>query len=79
MNDLPLFAASSMEEDPTWSVTRLNEAISHALSGRFPQEIWVRGEIQGLARTRMRKHWYFELVEKDEYGDGVKGKLSVAL
>lgn len=79
MNDLPLFAASSLEEDATWSVTRLNEAISHALSERFPQEIWVRGEIQGLARTRMRKHWYFELVEKDEYGDGVKGKLSVAL
>ncbi len=79
MNDLPLFATTSPQDDATWSVTRLNEAISHALSERFPQEIWVRGEIQGLARTRMRKHWYFELVEKEEFGDGVKGKLSVAL
>ena len=79
MNELPLFSGSGQSEETTWSVERLNAAISGALQDRFPQEIWVRGEIQGLSRTRMRKHWYFELVEKDALGDGVKARLSVAL
>ncbi len=79
MDDLPLFAPSDPGGGTTWSVARLNEAISIALQDRFPGEIWVKGEIQGLSRTRMRKHWYFELVEKKPLGEGVKARLSVAL
>ncbi len=79
MDDLPLFSGVEPPDETTWSVARLNEAIQSALQERFPREVWVRGEIQGLARTRMRKHWYFELVEKEARGDGVKARLSVAL
>jgi exodeoxyribonuclease VII large subunit len=77
----PLFAPPEPEpqEPPTWSVLELNRAIEAALQQAFPEEIWLRGEIQGLGRTRMRRHWYFELVEKDPDSDQVKGKVSVAL
>lgn len=84
MEDIgPLFAGPPPEEEPsgppTWGVQELNAAIDAALKRSFPGEIWVRGEIQGLARTRMRRHWYFELVEKDPASDRVLAKVSVAL
>jgi len=57
----PLFASQSEsselpESEHTYGVLELNEAISDALERAFPGEIWVRGEIQGLARNRGRKH-----------------------
>lgn len=63
----------------TWGVLELNQGIERALKHAFPGEIWLRGEIQGLARTRMRKHNYFELVEKDPGSDQVLATISVAL
>lgn len=64
---------------PTWSVLEFNRAVEGALQDAFPGEFWIRGEIQGLARTRARKHWYFELVEKDPDGDAPLAKVSIAL
>ncbi len=78
----PLFRsaeASPSAAEATLGVLELNEAIDAALRRGFPREIWVRGEIQGLARTRMRRHWYFELVEKDPRSDQVLAKVSIAL
>lgn len=80
----PLFAQPDPDEPfeegpPTWSVLELNRAIETALQQAFPSEVWLRGEIQGLARTRMRRHWYFELVEKDPETDQVRAKVSVNL
>lgn len=80
----PLFAQPDPDEPdevtpPTWSVLELNRAIEAALQQAFPTEVWLRGEIQGLARTRMRRHWYFELVEKDPETDQISAKVSVAL
>lgn len=83
MNDLgPLFSTpppGDEPDDPTWGVLELNRGIEAALQNAFPGEIWLRGEIQGLSRTRMRKHWYFELVEKDPRSDQVLARVSVAL
>jgi exodeoxyribonuclease VII large subunit len=86
MNDSfgPLFESSNDaqlpdEQSRTYGVHELNSAIERALQDAFPQEIWIRGEIQGLARTRMRRHWYFELVEKESAGDGIKSRIPVAL
>ena len=64
---------------PTWSVLEFNRAVEGALQNAFPGEFWIRGEIQGLARTRARRHWYFELVEKDPDGDAPLAKVSIAL
>lgn len=77
----PLFDASDDEPGgvPTWGVLEFNRAVEGALQDAFPGEFWIRGEIQGLARTRARKHWYFELVEKDPGGDAPLARVSVAL
>jgi exodeoxyribonuclease VII large subunit len=85
MNDFgPLFTPSPdraprADEPHTWGVLELNQAIERALKHAFPGEIWLRGEIQGLARTRMRKHNYFDLVEKDPASDQVLATIPVAL
>ena len=77
----PLF--DSDDDDPggppTWGVLEFNRAVEGALQDAFPGEFWIRGEIQGLARTRARKHWYFELVEKDPGGDAPLARVSIAL
>jgi exodeoxyribonuclease VII large subunit len=77
----PLF--DSDDDDPggppTWGVLEFNRAVEGALQDAFPGEFWIRGEIQGLARTRARKHWYFELVEKDPDGDAPLARVSIAL
>lgn len=79
----PLFAgqdsAAKGQEVHTYGVLELNAAIEAALDAAFPTEFWIRGEIQGLARTKMRRHWYFELAEKDAGGDQIKSRISVAL
>lgn len=78
----PLFETPGRDEppvDPTLGVMELNRAIESALKGAFPGEVWVKGEIQGLSRTRMRKHWYFELVEKEAGRDQVAARVSVNL
>jgi exodeoxyribonuclease VII large subunit len=64
---------------PTWGVLEFNQAVEGALQDAFPGEFWIRGEIQGLARTRARRHWYFELVEKDPDGDAPLARVSIAL
>lgn len=77
----PLFDHSDDDPagPPTWGVLEFNRAVELALKDAFPGEFWIRGEIQGLARNRGRKHWYFELVEKDPGGDAPLARVSVAL
>ena len=75
----PLFSHALPEAEHTYGVLELNEAIAAALERSFPGEIWLRGEIQGLSRTRARKHWYFELVEKEPGRDQLRSSISIAL
>jgi exodeoxyribonuclease VII large subunit len=77
----PLFDENDAEPagPVTWGVLEFNRAVESALQQAFPGEFWIRGEIQGLARTRARKHWYFELVEKDPDGDAPLARVSIAL
>jgi exodeoxyribonuclease VII large subunit len=64
--------------DATFTVGELNDAIRAALDASFPQQVWVRGEIQQLRRSKLG-HAYFELVEKDGNRDRVRAAMSVAL
>ena len=75
----PLFSQTTPDAEHTYGVLELNEAIAAALERSFPGEIWLRGEIQGLSRTRARKHWYFELVEKEPGRDQLRSSVSIAL
>lgn len=65
-------------DDNTFSVTELNTTIRGALRAAIPTSVWVRGEVQGLRRSRPG-HLYFQLVEKDARRDRVQSAMDVAL
>jgi exodeoxyribonuclease VII large subunit len=65
-------------DEATFSVTELNTVIRDALREAVPENVWVRGEVQGLRESRAG-HVYFQLVEKDERRDRVQAALDVAL
>ena len=49
------------EEEPeatTFSVVELNSRVRDALRRGFPDEVWVRGEVQNLSRSGAG-HTYF--------------------
>ena len=65
-------------DDNTFSVTQLNTTIRNALRAAIPTSVWVRGEVQGLRKSRPG-HLYFQLVEKDARRDRVQSAMDVAL
>ena len=65
-------------DEPTLSVTELNTTIRDAIRGAVPENVWVRGEVQGFRESRAG-HVYFQLVEKDERRNRVQAALDVAL
>src|SRR5262252_9151443 len=67
-----------MDDEPTLSVTEFNTTIRDALRAAIPENVWVRGEVQGLRKSRPG-HVYFQLVEKDERRNRVQAALDVAL
>jgi exodeoxyribonuclease VII large subunit len=60
----------------TWSVDELCAGVGLALADAFPDELWVRGEIQGLRRSPAG-HLYFDLIEPGARGRGTDAKLSI--
>jgi exodeoxyribonuclease VII large subunit len=69
------------DDEPTWSVPELGEAIGGALRRAFPDEVWVRGEIRNLNRGRTGMVW-FDLVEPAPGADHARppvARLSVVL
>ena len=66
------------DPENTHTVGELTGAIVRVVEAGFPDEVWVRGEISGLSRSRA-DHVYFDLVEPAELGDGARPTLSVAL
>lgn len=66
------------DPDATLTVRGLTERIAGALEDRFPDEVWVRGEISGLTRSAAG-HVYFDLVDPGELGGPAHAHLPVAL
>ncbi|WP_195210386.1 exodeoxyribonuclease VII large subunit [Actinomarinicola tropica] len=62
----------------TLSVAQLNARISDALSGAFPDQVWVTGEVHGF-RGSANGHVYFRLVEPGTLGRPSEASLSVVL
>ena len=54
--------AMGTETEATFSVREINEAISLSISSSFPQDIWVKGEVQRL-RFHASGHIYFDLID----------------
>jgi exodeoxyribonuclease VII large subunit len=66
-------------EEPTFSVADLATAVGDAIRRAFPEQVWVRGEVQNLKRYPSG-HTYFSLVEKGTgTGDKVRARLSCVL
>jgi len=59
----------------TWTVDEVCAGVYAALEAIFPDEFWVRGEIQGL-RKSPAGHLYFDLVEPGATGRGQDARLS---
>lgn len=75
-DDRDEFDAVQLDEpfDPTYSVSELAEAINQQLRRGFTDGVWVRGEINGLARRG--PHVYFSLIE---HGSDGKARIDVKL
>jgi exodeoxyribonuclease VII large subunit len=66
-------------QEVTFSVGELTTAVADTLRRAFPDQVWVRGEVQNLKRYPSG-HTYFSLVEKGTgTGDRVRAKLDVVL
>ena len=63
----------------TLSVSQINDEIAHALAGALPGRVWVQGELSSFDRTSGRKHWFFELVEREKETEKITSRLSAVL
>jgi exodeoxyribonuclease VII large subunit len=66
------------DPDPTFGVRELADRIRGVLDRTFPGEVWVRGEIRNLSRSRSG-HVYFDLVEPPDPGREPNAVVSVVL
>jgi exodeoxyribonuclease VII large subunit len=73
------FDLGDVPDEVTFSVGELAGAVGDALRRAFPDQVWVRGEVQNLKRYPSG-HTYFTLVEKGTgTGDRVRAKVDVVL
>jgi exodeoxyribonuclease VII large subunit len=63
----------------TWSVSEVCQGVTDLFEQTFPEEIWVRGEVQGY-RVSPQGHAYFDLLEPtDQKRKKAKAKIPVTL
>ncbi|MCA9406987.1 MAG: exodeoxyribonuclease VII large subunit, partial [Candidatus Omnitrophica bacterium] len=67
-----------MNED-VFSISELNGFIKDVINAGFPQGVWVCGEIQNYNRNRMKRHIFFELVEKEANSQDVKARVGLVI
>lgn len=73
------FELGDVAEERTFSVGELTSGVSDAVRRAFPEQVWVKGEVQNLKRYP-NGHTYFSLVEKAAgQGDRVKARLDCVL
>jgi len=79
--DTPLFEQAPPPPprgERSYGVAEFNALLSAVVSDRFPDDVWVEGEISNLKRSRVG-HVYFDLVEPTEPGVPSPAKISVVL
>ncbi len=64
---------------PTYSVLELNRDVRAALSDRFPEALWLQGEVIGFDRNAHKTHVYFQLVDKVEHDDRPRATVNAVL
>jgi exodeoxyribonuclease VII large subunit len=66
-------------EEPTYSVSDINELVFGALRRQFPRQIWVRGEVQGYDLRKHRDTVSFTLAEKSADSDDVRASVTAII
>ena len=61
------------------SVSELTSRVSLALARAFPDPLWVKGELSSYDKGTMRRHLYFELVEKTPGQDEINARLAAVI
>ncbi|GAB4146345.1 MAG: exodeoxyribonuclease VII large subunit [Planctomycetota bacterium] len=61
------------------SVSALNELVREALRSRFPESVWVVGEVVDFDKQAGRRHRFFTLVEREDEEARPKASVDVVL
>ena len=68
-----------MDPQQFLTVSQLNSLIQEVLQMGFPQAVWVCGEIQGYDRSRLKKHAFFNLCEKDAQTQEITAQIGLVI
>lgn len=68
-----------MDNQQFLTVSQLNLLIQQVLQMGFPQAVWVCGEIQGYDRSRLKKHVFFNLCEKDLETQEISAQIGLVI
>jgi len=68
-----------MDPQQFLTVSQLNSLIQEVLQMGFPQAVWVCGEIQGYDRSRLKKHAFFNLCEKDTQTQEITAQIGLVI
>lgn len=66
------------EVEETLTVSQINRRVSRAVSGAFPHDLWVQGQIRNLSKSA-RGHVYFDLIDPVQAGVTPSASISVTL
>jgi len=68
-----------MTTEKVYTVLELNTEVRSVIKDKFPEQIWVCGEIQDLRIQRGKNHMYFSLVQKDPDSDSIVARVDANL
>ncbi|MBN1944149.1 MAG: exodeoxyribonuclease VII large subunit [Bradymonadales bacterium] len=72
-------AVESVGEPAPLSVSEVTARVGMAIAERFPQAMWVTGELSSFDKGTLRRHLFFELVEKAPGQDEIASRLSAVI
>ncbi len=76
MFDLPEFR---LKTEKVYSVLELNTVVRQLIRLKFPEYIWVCGEIKDLRISKNKRHIYFDLVQKHPEAEEIIACVSAAI
>ncbi|MEC9048746.1 MAG: exodeoxyribonuclease VII large subunit [Planctomycetota bacterium] len=77
--DEPTSAADDVTSQDALSISELNERVKRSVTGAFPENFWVVGEVVDFDKSANRAHRFFQLAEKMPRAPRPKAVVSVAM
>ena len=66
-------------QNKTYTILELNSEIRNILWEKFPQLVWLRGEVIGFDKQKQARNIFFQLQEKDPEKDQIISKISATI